>query len=249
MFRYWAQALADGAPWDAVLVTVRCDRVAPAWVEQLAPGGRLVVPLALGGVRHGQVSIAFEATGDHLRGLSVRDCGFVRPRGAMALADRELALGDRPGLLWGDAGHHAGSVESVFGMLEDRGACYPIGFEVDRRALLRDFQIWLVARDPDTCSVRAEGAWAEWSTIVPLVEVPGRFRGTGGLFDGAGMALLGRRRTADGGEWVVSLHGRGDDAAERLLDHLRRWNRAGRPGRDRLRLRLDRPGLRTESAR
>ncbi|MEM8931876.1 MAG: hypothetical protein AAGE94_11920 [Acidobacteriota bacterium] len=238
----------EGAPWDGILVTVRTDKIAPAWVEHLAPGGRLVVPLALGGVRHGQLSIAFEAAEDHLRSLSVRDCGFVRPRGAMGLDDHELLLTDRPRLSWGDAGRHPISGAELFGLLGRIGPTLDSGVVVEQREMTEDFQTWLVAHDPDTCSVRAEQHWADWPAIVPLVEIPGRFRGSGGLFDGVGIALLGLRRDGDDRrrcEVVVRCHGP-DDAAARLADRLlallQVWDRAGRPRRADMQLRLDRPG-------
>jgi protein-L-isoaspartate(D-aspartate) O-methyltransferase len=37
--------LADFAPYDAILVTAAADQLPEALVEQLAPGGRLVIPL------------------------------------------------------------------------------------------------------------------------------------------------------------------------------------------------------------
>lgn len=36
---------AEHAPFDAILVSARADEIATAWLEQLAPEGRLVVPL------------------------------------------------------------------------------------------------------------------------------------------------------------------------------------------------------------
>ena len=45
---------ADGepthAPYDRIVVTVEAADLAPAWVDQLAPGGRIVVPLRLRGL-------------------------------------------------------------------------------------------------------------------------------------------------------------------------------------------------------
>ena len=38
----------EGAPYGGILVAAACDRVEPAWEEQLAPQGRLVLPLAAG---------------------------------------------------------------------------------------------------------------------------------------------------------------------------------------------------------
>ncbi len=44
-----AAGLPDTAPFDRIIATCAVDRIPPAWVIQLAPGGRLVVPLTFGG--------------------------------------------------------------------------------------------------------------------------------------------------------------------------------------------------------
>ncbi|MFF2657297.1 methyltransferase, FxLD system [Kitasatospora sp. NPDC058032] len=51
----------DGAPFDRVIATVGAHEVPRPWLEQLAPGGRLVVPVRLSGAA--SRSIAFEADG------------------------------------------------------------------------------------------------------------------------------------------------------------------------------------------
>ena len=57
------------APYDRIIATVGVWDLAPAWHEQLAPGGRLVVPLDLRGV---QRSVCFERAGDHWTSRSTR---------------------------------------------------------------------------------------------------------------------------------------------------------------------------------
>src|SRR5256714_7964923 len=59
-----------GAPYDRMIVTASTSDVSPAWRDQLAEGGRLVLPLALAGpvqqsvafVRRGQTLVSDEVT-------------------------------------------------------------------------------------------------------------------------------------------------------------------------------------------
>lgn len=44
-----AAGLPDAAPFDRIIATCAVDRIPPAWVDQLTPGGRLVAPLSFGG--------------------------------------------------------------------------------------------------------------------------------------------------------------------------------------------------------
>jgi len=69
---------AGGAPWDRILVSVGAWEPAPEWIAQLAPGGRLVMPLALGRI---QRIVAFEATAYGLRSRQVLAGGFLAQRG------------------------------------------------------------------------------------------------------------------------------------------------------------------------
>ncbi|MFJ4609612.1 methyltransferase, FxLD system [Streptomyces griseus] len=67
--------------FDAVIITHTATDIAPAWREQLAEGGRLVVPLDIGGYTR---SITLVRRGDVLHAEHWTYCGFVRDRGATA---------------------------------------------------------------------------------------------------------------------------------------------------------------------
>src|SRR4051812_12966537 len=96
------------APYDRIVVTVEAWDLPPAWMRQLTPHGRLVVPLRLRGLTR---SVAFDRAGatgtgagagagggqagdqgtEHLVSRSARMCGFVKMQGAGHHADEELS--------------------------------------------------------------------------------------------------------------------------------------------------------------
>ncbi|MCJ7750166.1 MAG: protein-L-isoaspartate(D-aspartate) O-methyltransferase [Armatimonadetes bacterium] len=64
----------DAAPYDRIIVTAAAPEVAPPWVDQLADGGRLVVPL---GDRWGQTLTVLAKRGDELDHEKICGCVFV----------------------------------------------------------------------------------------------------------------------------------------------------------------------------
>jgi len=64
----------EGAPYDAILVTAGAPDVPEALTDQLADGGRLVIPV---GPRHGQTLLRVVRTGDRLESESLLECRFV----------------------------------------------------------------------------------------------------------------------------------------------------------------------------
>lgn len=62
------------SPYDAILVSAAAPSVPPAYLEQLAEGGRLVIPL---GEREEQTLYAMTRRGDHLEPEAVAPVRFV----------------------------------------------------------------------------------------------------------------------------------------------------------------------------
>lgn len=80
----------DAAPFDRIIVTVGAWDVLPAWREQLATGGRIVVPLTL--LPGMMLSLALEQRGDHWVSVSARPCGFLLMRGSAAHPERSWGI-------------------------------------------------------------------------------------------------------------------------------------------------------------
>jgi len=86
------------APYDRIVVTATAWDIPGAWIDQLKPGGRIVVPLRLGGQTR---SVAFEEVAGHLESSSAVICGFVNMQGAGAHPEDdvpELAVWERADL-------------------------------------------------------------------------------------------------------------------------------------------------------
>jgi protein-L-isoaspartate(D-aspartate) O-methyltransferase len=87
-----AGGYAAGGPYDRIIVTAGAHDLPAAWWQQLASGGRLVVPLTLHGSGLTR-SVAFDRQpGGHLAGVSALVCGFVPMRGSSSGSGRTLAL-------------------------------------------------------------------------------------------------------------------------------------------------------------
>ncbi|MBV9141134.1 MAG: methyltransferase, FxLD system [Pseudonocardiales bacterium] len=84
---------ADGypaaAPFDRIIVTAGSWDIPPAWLEQLTPGGRIVVPLRIRGLTR---SVALERHGVCWRSVSVENDGFIPLRGAGHQPERNIRL-------------------------------------------------------------------------------------------------------------------------------------------------------------
>lgn len=88
------------APYDRIIVTAGVWDIPPAWLEQLAPNGRIVVPLRLRGLSR---SIALIRRGDHLESLGHEMAGFVDVQGVGAHPERLVPLhGEDVGLRFDD---------------------------------------------------------------------------------------------------------------------------------------------------
>ncbi|MGQ0773729.1 MAG: methyltransferase, FxLD system [Pseudonocardiales bacterium] len=86
----------DYAPYDRVIVTVAAWDTPPAWLDQLAADGRIVVPLRMRALTR---SVAFERDRDHLVSRGYHLCGFVPMQGAGAHTELLVSLnGDEVGL-------------------------------------------------------------------------------------------------------------------------------------------------------
>lgn len=80
----------SSAPYDRIVVTVGLPDVPPAWIEQLAPGGKIVIPLHLGIESHQCVLVSLEPKDGLLKGVGLGSLDMVLFRSEAARYSREI---------------------------------------------------------------------------------------------------------------------------------------------------------------
>ena len=243
-----ARGWADAAPYDGIIVTAGVADLAPAWVAQLRPGGRLVAPLSIRGVPQ---SVALTRAGDgHLRSVALCEAMFMPLAGAMASTDRHLPVPGHQGVQVQAAAGAAVDTGLIAAALNDPGAVAAIGVTASSREMFGGLRRWLAFRDPDTALLSYTGSTqgADASGVPAVFDVSRREvvrRATPCILGPAGFAALdlaGPAAAAEGPvrhrtlELAVRGHGEAGQQAARLAELATAWDAAGRPGIERLRI-------------
>ena len=174
------------APYDRIIVTVGAWDLAPAWLAQLAPGGRIVLPLSVRGI---QLSVALERAADHWASRSACRCGFIRMAGAFAGPESFVPVGPQPGLyVQADDGRpvDAGALhEALSGHVTD----VPTGLRAASMEELGDLDLWLTITEPRMTRLTVVGMQARRARGAPLMPLGG-LAGPGGAGGVLGVAAL-----------------------------------------------------------
>jgi protein-L-isoaspartate(D-aspartate) O-methyltransferase len=227
-----------GGPFDKIIVAVEAWDVPPAWTGQLAPGGRLVVPLLIRGLPR---SWALDRRDGHLVGRSDLGAFFVPMRGA-AGEYREWSVPVDEGVsLWGEE-HEPDGLDraALAGVLaaercEARtGVTVPMDkLPMDKLATRPD--LWLVT-GPDLCWLNVSMDALDRGLVAPMGSMfrSGRVN-TPALASSGSLAYYSLMRPVDGDRTAVEFgaygHGPlGAELAERLAAHIQAWDRDHRAG-------------------
>ena len=219
------------APYDRIIVTAEATDITAAWWDQLAPEGRIVVPIRL----HG--SGLTRALGLRRTGIStmVSDsaqvCGFVPMRGSSEQAEQQIRL-DSDAVLKVDAGDlpDAAALSRVLASPPDR---HWTGISVRHDEPAGHLDLWL-------CSmlVRGQGSGASFSRLSVtdgarrsgLADPAIRWAGAG-IYQGGTLAWITARETGvNTSELGIDARGPGSAGlAETARELLGEWDRR-RPG-------------------
>ncbi|HEX3491991.1 MAG TPA: methyltransferase domain-containing protein [Streptosporangiaceae bacterium] len=249
---------ADGvpghAPYDRVIVTAGVWDLAPRWLAQLGPGGRIVAPISVRGI---QLSVAFEHAATHWAGRSARRCGFIRMTGRSAGPEALVPLGPQPGLHALVADGPAAGAGPLHEALSGAGAeiAAPSRLRVSGIAELADLDLWLALTEPDLSRLnmmgRHEGRASQSQRRVAARLPLGGFAraGSAGRLAVASLAVPSQPAAGDCPRGVA-FHGYGPGGAA-LAAHLAEravvWDELGRPGAGNLGLAAWPPGTRPEA--
>jgi protein-L-isoaspartate(D-aspartate) O-methyltransferase len=243
----------DAAPYDRIILTVGSWDIAPAWIDQLKPGGRLLLPLALRA--NMQQLVAFERVDTHLVSISVRAGGFMQLRGAGAGPQTQIPLGPTPGLVLGLEEPRAIDARQIYAHLIGPHTDRAISLRVTPQDIWGGINHWLALHAPTTCHLTAMGALAQQNVVPDLFGVTSTYQATLGLLGGTTLCVLvrsasrsaNRESPGDIGACMevdapartlrVRRFGPDEQLAERLIEHLSAWERAGRPSTMGLRIR------------
>lgn len=226
----------DYAPYDKIIVTAGAWDLAPQWLGQLGPGGRIVVPLS---VRGSQLSVALERADGHWRSRSVCPCGFILMTGAFGSAQSFLPVGPQPGLQVRTEYGRPLDTAALHHALTGPGVDVPTGVRVAGLARLFEADLWVTLTLPDVvCAVIAGRGPLRHAVLSERPESAA----VAGLWpagwEGAPEPAAGRVVRPPPpkylrGEFEVTVRGFGPggaDLAGRLASQVTAWQDAGRPG-------------------
>jgi protein-L-isoaspartate(D-aspartate) O-methyltransferase len=210
---------------DAVLVTVGAWDLAPAWLDQLADNGTIVVPLRLNGITR---SIGFRPAGDHLISTSAEVCGFVPMQGSGAHDERIFTLPDTGGnyvRLRFDGDDVPADMSQLDGVLATERVDIWSGVTIKNGVPFADLHLWWASFLPGFCKVAAdEGTTlaAERGSWFPF-----------GVVRGDSFAYLAVRKLPDGtgAEFGARAYGKSTPMAGAVLvESIQDWDKRARGG-------------------
>jgi len=205
----------ENAPYDRVIVTVGAFDIPQDWCRQLAPGGRLVVPLRWRGQTR---SVTFVRDDDALRSDSVLLCGFVPMIGQDSEVTGTIDTAGHVSLYW-DSDQDI-NITTLNRVLDHPKTHAWSGITVGGTESFDGIWLRMTATQPGTCRINADATAVAEDLCTPII--PSR---SPALVDGASLAYLAYRRTDQGAELGAISHGpAAAELAQRLCAEIQAWN-------------------------
>jgi protein-L-isoaspartate(D-aspartate) O-methyltransferase len=236
----------EGAPYDRIIITASAWDITPSWWTQLKQSGRLVLPLSLRGP---QVAAAFEQRNGVLESLSLEPCGFMSLRGEFAGQMLTHSIGPEHSIRIDTELRDAPSAQTLEVWLRGARSDQDSDIDVTPRQIGRGVEPWLALNEPGYTHALASGPGIDAGLLPTLFGYDGTWRArfTSGVMSASGLCLLSRTPDQplpnDGfapKSFRLWLRCYGDDPAlaPRMIDHLKAWDAAKRPGSESLELKV-----------
>ena len=228
-----ALGAGEYAPYDRIILTVAAWDVTPAWLAQLKPHGRIVMPLIL--ATGTQVSAAFDRHGAGLRSDGVSGCRFMTLRGLAAAPHQPIYVDLASGLSIQHPSTLTVDPQQVTHYLKTPPQVISSGVELTHSEI-NPFLLWASVRGMAGVTLITRGDLIGKDVIPVLYGKGDQYQATSGIMHPDGMALWGWRASAEPNQphvYELVAHAYGDDgpaAARELLACLHAWDAAGRPG-------------------
>ncbi|WP_312874250.1 methyltransferase, FxLD system [Actinomadura litoris] len=215
--------------YDLITVTAGAWDIPPAWREQLAEDGVLVVPLRTWGLTR---SWALRRSGDRLTSLSHRQCGFVSMRGdgGRSLRYVDVAEGvhlrlDEDTLAAPDA-----LARTVGDLLSQPREVAWAGVSLPPRTMLSNLDLWLATRFAGEAGEFMVLTAQEEAVESGIVAPSWRFGAPAALVEGTFSYRSALKWTDRRFDLGATAHGpAAAAAAERIVEHMRAWLNAASP--------------------
>ena len=232
------------APYDRIIVTAGASDLAPEWLAQLAPGGRIALPLSLRGI---QLCIALERSGGLCwRSLAPCRCGFIRMAGCYVGGEPYMPVGPQPGLhVQTDQIGQPSDADVLWAALSGPVTDVLTGVRVAGLGELGEADLWVTFMEPRLARLTIIGGTGPLrGSVLPLLPfgalatapLAAAGLGVAGLLPAAPLELSAGQRGQHGehrfGEFELAVRGFGPWGAllaERLAARVAAWRSAGRP--------------------
>ncbi|GAA3083988.1 hypothetical protein GCM10010530_07570 [Kribbella aluminosa] len=214
------------APFDRIIVTAGAWDVPPAWIEQLAEDGLLVVPLRLRGLTR---SFALARKDGRLVSQNYDLCGFVSMQGAGANDERLILLQGEDIALRVDSDQLVTSPDSLRSALTSARVTRGSGIEVGGYEPFDDLDLFMATALDDFGLLVAKDA----AIASGVVERSARMGAKTALADDS-FAYRASQPTSDertSFEFIVYGHGpHADQLVDQYIGLIREWDQSHRGG-------------------
>jgi protein-L-isoaspartate(D-aspartate) O-methyltransferase len=212
----------DVEQFERIIVTVGAWEIAPTWLEQLADGGRIVLPLRMRGVTR---TIAFRRDGDRLVSTSAQVAGFVAMQGDGAHPEKVYELPDGRGRaikLRFDDGEleNPHLLDKV--LATERKAVWS-GVTIGRAVSFATLHLWFASFLDGFCKVAADDG-------ISMTDEGENWFPFGAVREGS-FAYLVVRPVSDGVEFGALAYGlHAEEAGRALVEQIQEWDQVARSG-------------------